>query len=124
LQNATVERDIICEEGESKMHIDQIHEEIRETNLSYMLLAQQMLQNDRVSAIFRLGISEEMADLISGLTTAQILKMAGSNMMLCRFRFDERLMLNMISDFNKDRMMSQAHATILMTAQPVEALAA
>lgn len=106
------------------MHINQIHEEIRETNLSYMLLAQQMIQGDRVSAIFRLGISEEMADLISGLTTAQILKMAGSNMMLCRFRFDERLMLNMISDFNKDRMMSQAHTTILMTAQPAEALAA
>jgi flagellar transcriptional activator FlhD len=106
------------------MHINQIHEEIRETNLSYMLLSQQMIQSDKVAAIFRLGISEEMADLISGLTTAQILKMAGSNMMLCRFRFDERLMLNMITDFNKDRMMSQAHTTILMTARPLEALAA
>lgn len=106
------------------MHINQIHEEIRETNLSYLLLSQQMIQSDKVAAIFRLGISEEMADLISGLTTAQILKMAGSNMMLCRFRFDERLMLNMITDFNKDRMMSQAHTTILMTAQPLEALAA
>jgi flagellar transcriptional activator FlhD len=106
------------------MHINQIHEEIREANLSYMLLAQQMIQSDKVAAIFRLGISEEMADLIGGLTTAQILKMAGSNMLLCRFRFDERLMLNMITDFNKDRMMSQAHTTILMTAQPVEALAA
>lgn len=106
------------------MHINQIHEEIRETNLSYMLLAQQMIQSDKVASIFRLGISEEMADLIAGLSTAQILKMAGSNMLLCRFRFDERLMLNMITDFNKDRMMSQAHTTILMTAQPVEALAA
>jgi len=45
-------------------------------------------------------------------------------MMLYRLRFDERLLLNMISDFNKDRMMSQAHATILMTAQPAEVLAA
>jgi flagellar transcriptional activator FlhD len=106
------------------MDINQIHEEIREANLSYMLLAQQMIQSDKVASIFRLGISEEMADLISGLSTAQILKMAGSNMLLCRFRFDERLMLNMITDFNKDRMMSQAHTTILMTAQPVEALAA
>jgi flagellar transcriptional activator FlhD len=106
------------------MHINQIHEEIRETNLSYMLLAQQMIQGDKVAAIFRLGVSEEMADLISGLSPAQILKMADSNMMLCRFRFDERLMLNMITDFNKDRMMSQAHTTILMTAQPAEALAA
>lgn len=106
------------------MHINQIHEEIRETNLSYMLLAQQMIQSDKVAAIFRLGVSEEMANLISGLSPSQILKMADSNVMLCRFRFDERLMLNMITDFNKDRMMSQAHTTILMTAQPVEALAA
>ena len=106
------------------MQINQIHQEIRETNLSYLLLAQQMIQSDKIAAIFRLGVSEEMADLISGLSPAQILKMADSNMMLCRFRFDERLMLNMITDFNKDRMMSQAHATILMTAQPVEALAA
>lgn len=102
----------------------QIHSEIKDTNLSYMLLAQQMIKEDKVSSIFRLGVSEEMADLIGGLTPAQILKMASTNMMLCRFRFDERLLLSMISDFNKDRMMSQAHATILMTAQPMEALAA
>lgn len=106
------------------MQANHIHEEIRETNLSYMLLAQQMIQNDKVAAIFRLGLSEEMAELISSLSTAQILKMADSNLMLCRFRFDERLMLNMITDFNKDRMMSHAHTTILMSAQPVEALAA
>jgi len=43
---------------------------------------------------------------------------------LCRFRFDERLLLNMITDYNKDRMMSKAHSTILMAGQPVEALAA
>jgi len=106
------------------MNASQTQTEIKDANLSYMLLAQQMIKDDKVASIFRLGVSEEMANLISGLTPAQILKMASSNMMLCRFRFDERLLLNMISDFNKDRMMSQAHATILMTAQPVEALAA
>jgi flagellar transcriptional activator FlhD len=103
------------------MNASQIHSEIKDSNLSYMLLAQQMIKDDKVASIFRLGVSE---DLIAGLTPAQILKMSSSNMMLYRFRFDERLLLNMISDFNKDRMMSQAHATILMTAQPVEALVA
>ena len=106
------------------MTISQIHSEINDANLCYMLLAQQMIKEDKVSSIFRLGVSEELADLIAGLTPAQIMKMSSSNMMLCRFRFDERLLLNMISDFNKDRMMSQAHATILMAAQPLEALAA
>ncbi|MBI5007627.1 MAG: flagellar transcriptional regulator FlhD [Nitrosomonadales bacterium] len=105
------------------MNTQQVHEEIKETNLSYMLLAQQMIRDDKPSAIFRLGVSEELADLIVGLSPAQLLKMASSNMLLCRFRFDERLLLNMITDYNKDRMMSQAHATILMAGQPAEVLA-
>lgn len=105
------------------MNTQQVHEEIKETNLSYMLLAQQMIRDDKPGAIFRLGVSEELADLIVGLSPAQLLKMASSNMLLCRFRFDERLLLNMITDYNKDRMMSQAHAAILMAGQPAEALA-
>ncbi len=105
------------------MNTNQMHEEIKETNLSYMLLAQQMIRDDKASAIFRLGVSEELADLIIGLSSAQMLKMAASNMLLCCFRFDERLLLNMVTDYNKDRMMTQAHATILMSGQPAEALA-
>ncbi|MFH0934472.1 MAG: flagellar transcriptional regulator FlhD [Pseudomonadota bacterium] len=105
------------------MNTNQMHEEIKEANLSYMLLAQQMIRDDKAGAIFRLGVGEELADLIVGLSPAQLLKMASSNMLLCRFRFDERLLLNMITDYNKDRMMSQAHAAILMAGQPAEALA-
>ena len=105
------------------MNAQQLHEEIKEANLSYMMLAKQMISDDKASAIFRLGISEEMADLLAGLTPAQILKMATTNMLLCAFRFDERLLLNMVTDYNKDRMMSQAHATILMAAQPVAEIA-
>ncbi|MBI3903624.1 MAG: flagellar transcriptional regulator FlhD [Nitrosomonadales bacterium] len=106
------------------MKTAQLQEEIREANLSYMLLARQMIQEDKEAAIFRLGISEEMAELISGLSPAQLLKMAATNMLLCRFRFDEKLLLNMITDYNKDRMMSQAHTAILMAGQPMEVLAA
>ena len=105
------------------MNTNQMHEEIKETNLSYMLLAQQMIRDDKASAIFRLGVSEELAGLIVGLSPAQMLKMAASNMLLCRFRFDEQLLLNMVTGFSKDRMMSQAHAAILMSAQPVAELA-
>ncbi|HEU0186915.1 MAG TPA: flagellar transcriptional regulator FlhD [Gallionellaceae bacterium] len=106
------------------MNANQLHEEIKETNFSYMLLAQQMIREDRASAIFRLGISEEMAVLIDGLSPAQILKMSASKMLLCSFRFDERLLTNMISDYTKDRLMSKEHAAILMSGRRVEALAA
>jgi flagellar transcriptional activator FlhD len=106
------------------MNATQLHEEIKEINLSYMLLARQMIQEDKASAVFRLGISEEMAELVVGLSPAQLLKMAASNMLLCRFRFDEKLLFSMVTDYNKDRMMSQAHAAILMTGQSVEVLGA
>lgn len=106
------------------MNTTQLQEEIRETNLSYMLLARQMIQEDKEAAIFRLGISEEMAEMLSGLSPAQLLKMATTNMLLCRFRFDEKLLLNMISNHDNDRMMSQTHAAILMVGQPVETVAA
>jgi len=106
------------------MNAKQMHEEIKEANLSYMLLAQQMIGDDKATATFRLGISDEMADLVAGLTPAQLLKMASSNMLLCRFRLDEDVLLNMITDYSKDRMMSQAHAAILMADRPVELLGA
>lgn len=106
------------------MDTNQLHEEIKETNLSYLLLAQQMIKEDAASAMFRLGVSQEMSDLIARLTPAQLLKMAASNMLLCRFRFDEQLLLNMIADYDKSRLMSEPHAAIMMAGQPVESLAA
>jgi len=109
---------------EQIMNSAKFHEEIREVNLLYMLLAKQMIQEDRAASLFRLGISEEMAELIAGLSPAQMLKMASSNMLLCSFRFDEKLLLNMVTDYSKDRMMSQAHAAILLAGRPVEKLAA
>ena len=81
-----------------------------------------MIQEDKSGAIFRLGISEEMADLVAGLSPAQLLKMAASNILLCRFRFDEKLLLNMITGYNQDRMMSQTHTAILMAGQPMASI--
>lgn len=105
------------------MNTPQIHEGIRDINLTYLMLAQQLIKQDNAAAIFRLGISQDLVDLIGNLTPPQIIKLAASNMLLCRFRFDENLMLNLLTDYNKDRQMSQAHAAILMSAQPVEELA-
>ncbi len=106
------------------MTSDQLHEEIRETNLSYLLLAQNMINHDMASALFRLGINEEMADLIAGLSPAQLMKMAASSMLLCQFRMSENILFHMITDYTQDRLMAQPHAAILMAGQATEKLAA
>ena len=90
------------------MNAKQLHEEIRTTNLSYMALVQKMIRADKAAASSSLGVSEEMADLVSGLSPAQLLKMSGTNLLLCCFRFDESLLLNMITDHKISRGMSPA----------------
>ena len=55
------------------MKTEQLLDEIREANLSYLVLAQHLIRKDRAEALYRLGISEEVAEILDGLTTAQIL---------------------------------------------------
>ncbi|MDY7578571.1 flagellar transcriptional regulator FlhD [Herbaspirillum sp. RTI4] len=94
--------------------------EIRDANLSYLMLAQQMVRSDKATAIFRLGISGEIAELLIGLSNAQILRLADTNMMLTRFRFDDVAILGMLTNYNKDKNLAQSHAAILMAGQPIE----
>lgn len=105
------------------MGADQMAAEIKDVNLSYMMLAQQMLRADKAAAIYRLGISQDVAGIVESLTAGQLLKMAASSMLLCRFRFDDRLIVELLASHSKDRTMSQSHAAILMAGQPAEAMA-
>ena len=71
------------------MKLDEMMEEMRDVNINYLMLAQSMIQHDKTTAVFRLGISQDVADLIEALTPAQILKLAASGMLVSRFRFDD-----------------------------------
>ncbi|KAB2845085.1 MAG: flagellar transcriptional regulator FlhD, partial [Burkholderiales bacterium] len=94
------------------MKFEQMMEEIREANLTYLLLAQQMLRDDREAAMFRLGLDGDVADIMAGLSPAQVVKMASSNMLLCRFRFDDRVIFSMLSGYAKDRALPQHRAEL------------
>ena len=100
------------------MEIEHMMDEIQEINLRYMLLAQRMLREDKATASYRLGLGQEVADALADLTPSQILKMAGSGVLLPRFRFDDQLILNMLANYRTGRSMSNTHAAILMAAQP------
>ena len=102
------------------MTINEMLAEIRDTNLNYLMLAQQLIRADRAGAIFRLGLNAEVADLLEHLSTPQLLKLAATPMMLARFRFDDQLILGMLTSHTKDHSLIQPHAAILMAGQPVE----
>jgi len=106
------------------MSVNETLDEVREANLSYLMLAQQMLREDQEAAMFRLGIGKGLADTLQALTTSQVLKMATSNMLLFRLRFEDSLVLGMLNGYTKDKTTSPSHAAILMSGEPAALLAA
>ena len=47
------------------MNDEQLIDEIRDANLTYLMLAQNLIRKDKTEALFRLGLSEESADLVA-----------------------------------------------------------
>lgn len=106
------------------MTADQILAEIREANLSYLMLAQSLIRTDREQALFRLGVSEETATLINTLTPAQMMKIATGNQLLCRFRMDDDIVWSLLTSHGKSAAnegVSRLHASILMAGRHQEA---
>ncbi len=99
---------------------DNLLAEVREVNLSYLLLAQRLLNEDYATAVFRLGFSRELADIVRRLSLTQTVKLASSTSLLCRFRFDEGALLTALSQDALGGVLQQAHATLLLANQPVE----
>ena len=106
------------------MTADQILAEIREANLSYLMLAQSLIRSDREQALYRLGISEESASLIALLAPSQMMKIASSNTLLCRFRMDDDMVWSLLTSHGKGAAndgVSRLHASILMAGRHQEA---
>ena len=104
------------------MDTNQILAEIREANLSYLMLAQSLIRADREQALFRLGVSEETATLIASLTPAQMMKIATGNTLLCRFRMDDDLVWGLLTSHSRDGAMPAGmHASILMSGSLAQA---
>ena len=105
---------------------EQILSEIQEANLTYLMLAQNLIRQDKAEALFRLGMSEESADMVATLSPTQILKIASGNMLLCRFRMDDEIVWNLLTNHSATKVDNDAttrlHASILMAGRFAETL--
>jgi flagellar transcriptional activator FlhD len=76
-------------------------EDIQDLNLSYLLLAQNLLRKDREIAIFRLKLSEQMARV---------------NQLICRPVFEETERLSKVLGNARELGMVEIHSALLMAA--------
>jgi len=106
------------------MTAEQILAEIREANLSYLMLAQSLIRSDREQALYRLGVNEDTATMIALLTPAQMMKIAAGNTLLCRFRMDDELVWSLLTSHGRSAAnegVARLHASILMAGRHQEA---
>ncbi|MBL0421444.1 flagellar transcriptional regulator FlhD [Ramlibacter sp. AW1] len=96
-----------------------LHEEIRELNLSYLVMAQSAIRTDKAVAMFQLGMSEPIADMLAELSPQQMVRIAARNQVLFSFRFDDELIWGLLTDSHQPRAgqegnAGQLHASVLM----------
>ncbi len=101
---------------------EQLLGDIREANLTYLMLAQQLIRQDKAEALFRLGLSEESADLIAALSPAQIIKLSSTNTLLCSFRATDDMVWGLLTSSHKPNRVGndttqRLHASILMSSR-------
>jgi len=104
-----------------RMKTEQMLEEIREANLTYLMLAQRLIREDRAEALYRLGLSESVADLVAALSPGQVLKVAAANLLICGFRFKDDLVWNLLAGQARDHRAAGIHAAILMAGRTAQA---
>ena len=101
-----------------------LHGEVRELNLSYLILAQRMLREDRESGMYRLGLSVKVANIIVQLTMAQVVRLSASATLLCRFRFNDHAVLSALTEkgAKSPEQVTGIHQAVVLAGQPVEQL--
>lgn len=101
------------------MNAREFETKIRELNVAYLSLAQQMLRADRETAMFRLGVGKEVAALIENLSPMQMVHVATTRMLLPNFRFDDELTTRLLAGYGRDPASARTHAAILAACKAV-----
>ncbi len=77
--------------------VNEVLDEIRAFNLAYLQVAQRLIRDNHEDAVNRLNISREIAEIVGTLSSSQMVRLASSNMVLCRFRFDAPAFLSVLT---------------------------
>lgn len=95
---------------------EQVLAEIREANLTFITLAQRMLDQDRTEAMRRLGLSEAAAERIAALQPAQALRLAATNTLLCRPPVHEELVWELLTSKHRSTVIEPPSRPLVQAA--------
>ncbi|MGF6779816.1 flagellar transcriptional regulator FlhD [Paraburkholderia sp. GAS334] len=74
---------------------------VRDFNLAYLLLVQNLLREDRIAGATRFCVSPQIAEILIALSDAQIARLAATPHVLCHFHFHVQPVLAALSDVRR-----------------------
>jgi flagellar transcriptional activator FlhD len=103
-------------------NFDEYLQNIHDINLSYLLLAQQLIRQDKFAAGFRLGLSEGTIDNLKELSLPHLMKLATTNQLICRLRVDDEVVIENLTKDSRIEALQQIHTGIILSTNLLNAL--
>lgn len=91
--------------------------EIRQLNISYMLLVQKLITADPSLAEQMLNIDKETADVLAAASCEDMATLSQSNQLLCHFALNDSIKIQSILKAGADDGLRGLHASIIMDSQ-------
>lgn len=94
-------------------------DQIQQLNLAYLMLAQQVIAEDRDTAPFKLKIDNDMLYFIETLSVGQLAQLARTNQIVFRLNFESADQLRQITENPRDLGLSSMHASLVLASKTI-----
>lgn len=96
---------------------------IKDLNLSYLLLAQQLInQGDNDAASFRLGLPEPIISILKNLSISQLIKLASTNQVICQLRINSETLIDFLTKDSRIDALQHIHTGIILSTDILHSL--
>ncbi|MBS0849503.1 flagellar transcriptional regulator FlhD [Citrobacter sp. JGM124] len=102
-------------------HNEQI-QSIQSVNLSYLLLAQRLIEDDRLLASFRLGLNDATIEMIKNLALPQLIKLSSTGQLICRLRLDNEDVIECLTKDSRIDALQRIHTGIILSTELLDSL--
>lgn len=95
---------------------------IQDVNLSYLLLAQRLIREDKFAAGFRLGLEESIMDRLVELSLLQLVKLSSTSQLICQFRIENEMILNCLTKESRVDALQRIHTGIILSTRLLDSM--
>ncbi|TCV95524.1 flagellar transcriptional regulator FlhD [Biostraticola tofi] len=104
------------------MSCENLLRNIHEVNLSYLLLAQALINQDKAAARFRLGLNEETINVLSTLSYPNLIKLGELNQLICQLRIDNKTVISCLTKESRVDDLQHVHTGIILSTQYLDSI--